>query len=210
MINYATNSNQRQKAQKIIFIISIIITSAITILLNCILVNYTQTNIWINYINLFAMPSIGAIYAVLWHILDVYLWKCKPFYKLLGFPDLNGKWIIKGKNNIGVDYDGKLQITQTLSKITIKGLFEKSESKNIESYLYFDEECIKLSYHYINEPKIKEGTMGIHYGFASIQFDKKLQKISGKYFNDEFRCTNGTWQISRNIECDSLQKVHKE
>ncbi|MCI8487679.1 MAG: hypothetical protein HFE36_03100 [Clostridia bacterium] len=197
MKNYVISSDIREKVYNYIFIISIILSSGIAVLFNWLVKDIVATNIFVVYLNVFVLPTMGGInYLIKW-LFNRYLWKIKFFQKVLGVPNLVGKYVIEGKNNNGIEYSGTLHINQTFSKISVKGIFANSQSNNIETYLSFDNDEIVLHYHYINEPKQKTGTMGIHYGFAEIILTKDLQDGNGKYFNDEFRETSGHWQISK-------------
>ncbi len=196
MKNYAIDNNIRDKVNRLIFIFSLIFASFIMITFNILVSDIAVTNVWIIYLNILILPSLGGIDAFLKWVFDTKLWKTKVFMKLLNLPNLNGIWNIKGENSLGYTYNGLIKIYQTFNKISIKGLFDNSQSENFETFMSISVNEIKLSYNYTNEPKKKEGTMGIHHGFAIIRFDKDLKNGTAKYFNDDFRGTQGVWSLS--------------
>ena len=196
MKNYAIDSNIREKVHRWIFIISLILASIITVLFNILVKDIAITNVWIIYLNIIIIPGLGGIGAFFNWLVDKKLWKTNLFIKIFKIPNLNGIWNIKGENTQGVTYNGQIKICQTFNKISIKGMFDNSQSENFETFMSNLEDEIKLSYYYTNEPKKKEGSMGIHHGFATIKFEKNLQKGTAKYFNDDFRGTQGIWTLT--------------
>lgn len=196
MKNYAIDSNIRDKVNRWIFILSLIFASFIMIIFNILVKDIAVTNVWIVYLNILIIPGLGGIDAFFNWLFDTQLWKTKIFIKILKIPNLNGTWNIKGENSKGYTYNGLIKICQTFNKISIKGLFDNSQSENFETFMSGIENEIKLSYNYMNEPKKKEGSMGIHHGFAIIMFDKDLKNGTAKYFNDDFRGTQGIWNLS--------------
>lgn len=197
MRSYAIDSNIREKVHHYIFLISLVLASIITVAFNVLVKDIVATNIWMLYLNILILPSMGGIDAVLNWLFNKRLWKLKLINKILNIPNLNGVWIIQGENTAGYTYSGKLNVYQTFTKISIKGSFYNSKSENHETFISCNSDEIRLSYNYINEPKKKEGTMGIHHGFAVITFENCLNKATAKYFNDVFRETFGTWEINR-------------
>ena len=67
----------------------------------------------------------------------------------------------------------------------------------IKSHLFELPDGISLSYYYTNEPDGTIQTMGIHHGFAIISFSEDCETIKGSYFNDNFRGTQGHWQLKK-------------
>lgn len=198
MKKYAINTNVRESIYSIIFIVSLFISALIIILFNHLVKDYAVENFWIVFLNVFILPTMGAINSFFKWLFNNYLWKIKRISKLTKVPDLSGDWTIVGKNSMGFEYSGTLHIQQTFSEILIRGLFEKSKSINEESYLNIRDDEIILSYYYLNEPKQKESNMDIHHGFAKIVFDFSIISAEGKYFNDDFRETKGFWSLKKN------------
>ena len=198
MKKYAINTNVRESIYSIIFIVSLLISALIIILFNHLVKDYAVENFWIVFLNVFILPTMGAINSFFKWLFNNYLWKIKKISKLTKVPDLSGDWTIVGKNSMGFEYSGTLNIQQTFSEILIRGLFEKSKSINEESYLNIRDDEIILSYYYLNEPKQKESNMDIHHGFAKIVFDISIISAEAKYFNDDFRETKGFWSLKKN------------
>ena len=150
------------------------------------------------FFNLFIVPSVGVFYSLFKWLFNSYIWKTKLMVKLTKIPNFSGKWIIKGESNFanGTEFTGILIIKQTFDKITIKSIFERSESSNTQTFLEIKDTDIKLSYYYQNEPKQREsGKLNIHHGFMILTFSNG--NFSGEYFNDAFRGTKGSWILEK-------------
>lgn len=197
MKNYSINSDARTKVDRIIFALSSIITIFITIFYNRITISWPDTNVFYAYFNLFLVPSFGGIYFFLKYIFNHFLWNKKIFKKIIKVPDLSGEWSILGKNNSDNSYTGTLIIKQNFTKISIRGIFDKSNSFNEETYLNFDD-LVSLSYHYKNEPiQNNENNLKIHCGYVKISFSEDFKTANGEYFTDGFRQNYGNWTLEK-------------
>lgn len=195
-MQYSLNTEIREKINRSIFIISILLCSAILLLFNLLLRDEIMTNFWIMFLNLFIVPSVGFFYSLFKWLFNSYIWKIKVFTKITKVPNFTGKWVIKGKSNFanGTEFSGTLLIKQTFDRITIKCIFEQSVSFNTQTFLEIKDTEIKLSYYYQNEPKQKEsGKLNIHHGFMTLTFSEG--NFTGEYFNDAFRGTSGSWTL---------------
>lgn len=120
------------------------------------------------------------------------------FTKITKVPNFSGKWIIKGNSNFadGTEFTGSLCIKQSFNKITIKSVFEQSESFNTQTFLGIRDADITLSYYYQNVPKQRESNkLHIHHGFMTLIYSEG--NFSGEYFNDGFRGTRGSWALEK-------------
>lgn len=196
MKEYMINSTIRTKVKLIISIISLALSVAISMLYNLLTKNIAEDNFWVVYMNVFLIPSMGAIASFLNFCFDRKLWKTKLFKKLLNTPNLSGLWQIEGTNVQGYTYTGELTIVQTFSRISIKGSFKESISNNEETYMSIDQEITTLRYYYVNEPKTGNTLLNIHHGFAVLRFVDQSNG-SGKYFSDDFRGNQGNWVLKR-------------
>lgn len=197
-MQYSLNTEIREKIYRIIFIISILLSSAILLLFNFLLRDAIITNFWVMFFNLFIVPSVGFFYSLFKWIFNNYIWKTKFMVKFTKIPNFSGNWVIKGESKFanGTKFSGTLYIIQTFDKITIKGVFARSESYNTQTFLEVRDSDIKLSYYYQNVPKQKESDkLHIHHGFMTLTFSNG--NFSGEYFNDAFRGTSGSWILEK-------------
>jgi len=199
MKKYSLSSDIREKVYGFIFTLSIILSTAATLLFNILVQDHAVDNIGVLYLNIFILPTVGGINLGLKWLFDNYLWDKKIFAKIIQVQNLSGEWSIEGESSTGDTYGGTLHIKQTFSEILIKGVFLKSTSFNEETFLSLRNNEIVLSYYYLNELKNKEDGMTTHHGFIKITFDLLNMKAEGKYFTDDFRKTQGHWSLEKNI-----------
>lgn len=199
-MQYSLNTEIREKIYRIIFVISILLCSVILLLFNLLLKDAIITNFLIMFFNLFIVPSVGFFYSAFKWLFNNHLWKTNLFTKITKVPNFSGKWIIKGNSNFakGTEFMGSLYIKQTFDKITIKSVFEQSESFNTQTFLEIRDADITLSYYYQNIPKQRESDkLHIHHGFMTLTYSEG--NFSGEYFNDGFRGTRGSWILEKEI-----------
>lgn len=198
MKQYAINSNTREKVYSTLYIISLAIVIAISAVFNILTCNVNDNLQWlIILINVILFPTSAGIYAGLKALFNKHIWKTKFFQKFLSVKNISGEWTVRGKNNKGFEYTGGLTIVQTFEKIAVVGKFDTSDSINEETYYSNDGVKITLSYYYNNTPNSNRAeTMSIHHGFSILEFEINSNMVSGKYFSDDFRETNGTWQLT--------------
>lgn len=136
-------------------------------------------------------PSPIAVYGIIYFLFDKYFWQWSGFQKLgiVCFPNLNGRW--KGtqqssykENGENVEVEGRLEITQTFSKLCARGYYSKSESESIAASFSECNDQVYLFYTYDNDPSsLKTGTMQKHKGSAKIKMLATEKKIRGCYWN---------------------------
>ncbi|WP_245515755.1 hypothetical protein [Oharaeibacter diazotrophicus] len=150
-----------------------------------------------------SLVGAGAVFAVLYWLLDRYAWRWTVIGKLLKVPDLNGNWSCKGKTvktdtNPGYEWDAYITIVQSWDKIRVRLKTAQSGSNSVSAALVCDEaDGYRLFYSYKNDPHIGETELRSHRGFAEIVFAKDLQTGDGEYFNGYGRYTFGTMKLQR-------------
>jgi len=163
---------------------------------------------------LFSWGFISLVIFTLFLAWDHSVWRIKRFFipkvcNLIGFhnyPDLNGDWKIAYSSSYKYDFknnvyktigDGEAEIKQTYSNIFIKGVF--GQSSNFESFIASLKQKENgdwfLVYGYTNNPldsKLQVSRSGgMHRGFCYLELNKKNDKLTGFYSNDEVRKTRG-------------------
>lgn len=126
--------------------------------------------------------------------------------KICKVPNLNGDWEIvgEGKNDITQEiypWSGKLEIEQTLEKISVRlsTANSTSSSKSLTATLKCDEGCYILKYGYDNTPNNSApGEMKKHSGNCKITFTKDLLTGTANYSNEiRDRKTDGTMKLTK-------------
>ena len=70
--------------------------------------------------------GVPVIYGLLFLLFDRFLWKFKPLNRILGVPNLSGKWTGKLQSSYDDEYyEMTLEIKQTWTKIQCKSIFAK-------------------------------------------------------------------------------------
>ena len=197
MKDYAIDSNIRDRIHNTIFIISMALAVVISALFNLCTESMAKNSFWFVFLNLFIFPGMGIINTFLKWLFDSHLWHSNVFKKIVKIPDLSGVWEITAQNKDGIEYSGTLKIKQTFTQISICGKFKNSSSYNTATFITALPDGISLSYYYTNEPDGTIQTMGIHHGFAVILFSEDCETVKGSYFNDNFRGTQGYWQLQK-------------
>ena len=151
-----------------------------------------------------AIP-VFAFFVGLYQLFNRKLWKCAWVRKFLLVPDLNGQWVCKGetklKNGEKADFqwEGKIVITQSWSKILVHLQTETSSSKSVSASIFHDKGVgYRLQYLYKSDPTAAALGLNKHDGFAEILFAEDCRSGEGNYFTDHHRQTVGTLSVSRN------------
>lgn len=163
---------------------------------------------------IFSWGIISLIIFIFFLVWNHILWKIKGFFLpnlcgLAGFhsyPNLSGIWKIEYASSYKYDEKkdeyttlgkGEAEIKQTYSNLFIKGVF--GQSSDFESFI----SCLKqkengywlLVYGYTNipvDPKLQSSPGGgTHRGFCYLELNKRGDKLTGFYSNDEIRKTRG-------------------
>lgn len=145
--------------------------------------------------------STGLAYAGLYWMFNRYGWRWLD--KLLGIPDLSGKWTVVGKSmtlegEVKFDWAGTLTITQKWDRIAIELKTSQSgSSSETASVLLKHDGAAKLSYSYQNHPQAGEPELQKHQGFCELTFDADRKGAGGHYFNSMGRYSFGRMHLSR-------------
>lgn len=142
----------------------------------------------------------GLFYVVIHATFDRYIWKLKFPAKLLGLPNISGKWICEGQTftlggKVKYEWNGSVTIHQTWEKIKIYlDTGQSSSSSRVATICPENEKGFRLIYSYQNEPKAGE-QIGVHIGFCDMVFDQDGLAAQGEYYNVKGRTTIGrmTW-----------------
>jgi hypothetical protein len=192
------NDNYRQFTY---FILTLIGISALFVYIVVTFLNYFKINVPF-YIEL---PSIPAVYGLLFSWFDKSLWK-KPIFKKMGIivaDDLNGKWqgIVKSSyDKFKKDIKAELIIQQTATRIKICGSFNESKSVSVHENFSRSEIDNKMAlfYFFRNEPKYDAAeTMAIHEGSAKLIHDDENDILAGYYYSGRDRNNHGTIEVKR-------------
>lgn len=193
MHTYTIDKSLRGKVILKIFIISIILSSALTFLLGGIITNikiWFQQYAWISN-TLRLCDDLGVttnfigvtfLYALIYGLFDNYIWKWRPLRKVLNVPDLNGHWegkLTSATYQTTIHMD--LNIKQTWSKISFVSTFPKSKSEsNVASIFIERDGIVKVGFGFINHsrelPHQYDG-----YNILDLDDDNHL---FGRYFNN--------------------------
>lgn len=151
------------------------------------------------------LPSISAIYAILFWIFDRYLWKLLIFKKIgiIVADDLSGIWkgVVKSSyDDFKSEIYAELDIQQSATRIKIRGVFNQSKSVSIHENFSVSEIDGKaaLFYFFRNEPNYDaEETMAIHEGSVKLIHDKTSDTLEGYYYSGRDRNNHGTIKVKR-------------
>lgn len=152
------------------------------------------------------IPITATTFYVLGHfIFDHWLWKRDFVQKILGIPDLHGKWTCKGEKlngNTGaieLEWDGVVTITQSWEKIKVHLDTGKSRSNSVAaSIIKEDDVGFILMYSYRNEPKPGENDLSPHIGYCELHISQDMKIANGQYFNSGGRLSFGKMTLLRN------------
>jgi len=150
-----------------------------------------------------SLVGAGAVFGLLYWLLDRYAWRWNIISRLLKVPDLRGEWDCKGQTigtdgNAGYAWNAKVTIVQSWDKLRIRLRSDQSGSNSNSAALICDEaDGYRLFYSYKNDPGIGEAELQSHRGFAEIVFAKDLRTGEGEYFNGHGRYTFGTMTLQR-------------
>lgn len=144
----------------------------------------------------------GLFFAILYFIFESSIWKWPLTYKILNIPNLAGKWEVQGQTldldgNVKFDWKSELIITQSWEKIRVFQETDTSRSYSISAALLPDRDIgYRLMYSYRNEPKLGNGELHAHDGYAEIVFHPENGVGNGDYFNKQ-RFTFGTMKLRK-------------
>lgn len=149
--------------------------------------------------------SVGtfSVFALLYVAFDKYGWRAKWVRKCLGFPDINGRWVCRGRqmndqNETVQEWQADITIVQTWSRISVTLKTEHSTSlSGPASLCREDGHGFRLLYNYSNEPLPGEGQLRPHHGTCDLVFTDACDSATGVYFNDHNRLTFGRMTLTK-------------
>lgn len=140
----------------------------------------------------------GAVFGVLYWILNKWAWKWPGIGLMLKVPDISGTWDCIGKtlNSDGstkYEWTAEVIIIQSWDKLRIRLATKTSGSSSISAALAHDSvDGFVLLYHYKNDPKADAVGLVSHAGCSVMTIGNNLKSATGDYFNGRGRITFGT------------------
>ncbi|ESY79268.1 membrane protein [Mesorhizobium sp. LNHC221B00] len=150
-----------------------------------------------------SLVSAGAVFVVLYWLLEKYAWKWWPLASVLKGPNLAGDWSVQGQTvkpdgTDGYQWTAKITIVQSWDRIRVRLKTAQSGSNSTSAALIYDPaDGFRLFYSYKNDPNINEVELKSHRGSADITFAKDLKSANGEYFNGHGRYTFGKMALTR-------------
>lgn len=150
-----------------------------------------------------SLVGAGAVYAALYWIFRKWVWRLPWIMRWLKVADLAGTWHCDGSpferpGSLATAWKGVLTITQDWDRFRVHLKTAQSASNSLVAALTTDPiEGFVLLYSYRNEPRPGEDELSAHRGFASLVFDKGMQKAEGDYFNGDGRHSSGKMILRR-------------
>jgi len=139
----------------------------------------------------------------IWGLFRTYLWRWKCFRGwLVRAPNFNGTWSGKlvWKDKVGNELrkNTKLEIKQTLTRITVDLSTDETESGSEIAGIVSDDHrgTFAIDYTYRAEPSILERDRNsVHYGAAHLKYSARKDELSGSYWTD--RSSKGSMKLKR-------------
>lgn len=145
----------------------------------------------------------GAVWIGLHWLFANYAWKWPGIAAAINVPDLSGTWRVAGKSldeqkNTTYEWAGVITITQTWEKLKVCLRTSQSASFSISAALVREPGAgFRLTYPYLNEPRVDQPELRTHVGFADLLFAQNLKSAEGDYFNNKGRTTQGVMRLDR-------------
>lgn len=143
--------------------------------------------------------STAPLYLLVLSLFDAKLWDTKISRFIFGIstPNLSGDWeaeLLTSHDKGNTSHKAKFTIKQTWQKISIKGVFEGSDSYSKLANFYIDNSAEKdILFSYISEPRaLSVKTMEIHHGLVRADITDCGKTIKGEYFSGRGRSNHGS------------------
>lgn len=154
--------------------------------------------------NPYAIPvTVTLVYGGLFFVFDRWFWKRRFVQRMLGIPDLSGKWDCIGitldneTNQPIQNWEAEITVSQTWEKIKVHSQTKMSRSNSVAASIVREEGVgFVLMYSYRNEPR-PGSDMKAHMGYCELHVAEGLNSASGSYFNSGGRLTHGTMELTR-------------
>jgi hypothetical protein len=154
---------------------------------------------------LLSLVGAGAVFGVLYWVLNEWAWRWPGVGLLLKVPDISGTWDCQGKT-IAADGSTKFNwlaeiiIIQSWDKLRIRLATKTSGSSSISAALAHDSvDGFVLLFHYRNDPRPDAAELKPHAGCSVMTIAKDLRSAEGEYFNGRGRMTFGTMKWTKRI-----------
>jgi hypothetical protein len=152
-----------------------------------------------------SLVGAGAVFGILYWVLNAYVWRWPGVAHLLKVPDLSGTWECAGESlgpnaPVPPQWSGEITIVQTWDKLRIRLKTAHSASSSMAAALAHDSvDGFVLLYQYRNHPDIAATAAGMasHMGCAVVTIAKDLKTASAEYFNGGGRLTFGKMNWTR-------------
>jgi hypothetical protein len=146
--------------------------------------------------------SFGLIFGILYWTFEYFIWKILSWMKLL--PNLNGKWTAKGISSFfdpetgqNSEFEMRIKIKQTFSKIEIFAQSNSSTSKSIMASIETQRAVPVLRYAYDNEPdNMANQELQRHPGLMALLISSD-NEMKGDYFSGKHRLRYGELTLTR-------------
>jgi len=145
--------------------------------------------------------STGLIYLGIFWFFNRYGWRWLD--KLLGVPNLSGKWKARGVTLGGngdepTEWEREITITQTWDRMAVElNTGDSASFSESASIIIKHNNEAKLSYSYLNHPKPGKPELQKHQGFCELVFDAERRTAQGHYFNCLGRNSHGTLTLEK-------------
>jgi hypothetical protein len=147
----------------------------------------------------------GAVFGVLYTVLNRWAWKWPGIGLALNVPDVSGTWDCAGKTleadgTVKYSWLAEVKIVQSWDKLRIRLATATSGSTSISAALAHDSvDGFVLLYHYRNDPKPGAAGLAAHSGCSVMTLTTDLRSATGEYFNGRGRMTFGTMNWTKRI-----------
>lgn len=147
---------------------------------------------------LLSLLGAGAVFGLLYWVLNKWAWKWPGIGLALKVPDISGTWDCVGKTlkddgSTKYEWQAEVIIVQSWDKLRIRLATKTSGSSSISAALAHDSvDGFVLLYHYRNDPNVGASGLAPHMGCSVMTIAKDLQSATGDYFNGRGRISFGT------------------
>ena len=206
------NAGIRQKVTVIQIVISIIICTLINLAID----NFGILDIgYISAVNgffkqwpffgfSFGYISMFLVFKIIDWLFDKYIWKMKPFNRLLRIPDFSGIWkgILMSSYDNGTKIHMEADITQTWKNISIICKFSKSMSGSNSAIINCNSsKGKKLQFTYNNESQDPAADQSMHIGVCELYLSAtpgdQSQELIGTYYNNRGGGNKGSIKLKK-------------
>lgn len=148
--------------------------------------------------------SFGATFGIFYLLWDLWGWKWKWAHALHGIPNLNGKWLGRGKSNYKdpetnepTEYEIEVIIRQTFSRLEVFTQTKSSTSRSMMASMELRRAMPMFRYGYENTPNnMANDELQRHPGMMDLRFSEG-EKLDGDYFSGKHRLRFGELHLTK-------------